>query len=55
MTDKKPTAYAIAVLFGLGAHSKHVYEGSVSEGDKERRRAKNRVARKSRRINRRSR
>ena len=39
--------------FPDGRNAKHVYGGTVSRGVKDRRRAKNRVARKSRQKNRR--
>lgn len=42
----------LAVLFALGNLGKHVYAGTVPAAVVERRRAKNRVARSSRRINR---
>ena len=45
--------FGLAVLLGLGHCKKHVYGGTVPEETKQQRRAANRVARKSRRINRR--
>lgn len=55
---KKPAAktpqqsdYGVAILLELN-RSKHIYEGTVDPAVKARRRAANRVARQSRRINR---
>lgn len=45
-------AFGLAVLFGLGGRGRHVYGGTVPWETKQNRRAKNRAARKSRRINR---
>lgn len=45
-----PSAYSVAVLMAL--QGKHVYQGTVAPAEKARRRAANRVARKSRRANR---
>jgi hypothetical protein len=42
--------YQLAILRGL--QSKHVYQGTVAPAEKARRRAANRVARRSRRTNR---
>lgn len=61
MTDEKsnPTRrhqqarFGLAVLFGLGQSKKHVYGGTIPHETKQHRRAANKVARKSRRINRR--
>lgn len=47
---RPPTEFEKAVLHGL--QSKHVYEGTVPDGVVEERRRRNKVARKSRRINR---
>ncbi|MFJ8815460.1 hypothetical protein [Amycolatopsis thermoflava] len=46
-----PSAFAIAVLLGLQSQ-RHVYGGTVPAETVARRRAKNRAARRSRRINR---
>ena len=40
------------VFVGLNTRGKHVYSGTVPEAEVARRRAKNKVARKSRRVNR---
>lgn len=45
------TSYARAILFGL--QRKHVYQGTVPETEVQRRRAKNRAARKARKAKRR--
>lgn len=47
-----PDNRGLAVLVGLGTTGKHVYAGTVPPATVERRRTKNRVARRSRRINR---
>lgn len=44
--------FGLAVLFGLGQSKKHVYGGTVDYYTKLERRARNKAARKSRRINR---
>jgi hypothetical protein len=44
----------LAVLLGLSSTGKHVYAGTVPPATVERRRAANKVARASRRANRRS-
>jgi hypothetical protein len=51
--DNQPSSYSVAVLFGLGFHDKHVYGGTVDPVTVAKRRARNKVARASRRINRR--
>jgi hypothetical protein len=56
--DKQPSAYSVMILLGLGAktgnrqYPGHVYEGTADPARVAQRRAKNRVARKSRRVNR---
>lgn len=45
-----PSGYSLAILMAL--QGKHVYSGTVSEAEKARRRAANKVARKSRKNNR---
>lgn len=55
-TGTQPSAYSIAILFGIGAKNAtggHVYEGTADPNRVAKRRAKNRVARASRRVNRR--
>lgn len=47
----EPSAYSVAILFGLGAWDKHVYSGTVPDHVKQNRRRRNRAARRSRRIN----
>lgn len=47
----EPTAYALAILMAL--QSKPVYRGTVPAATAAKRRAKNKVARKSRVVNRR--
>lgn len=42
----------LAILLALGKLGKHVYGGTVSHAEKTRRRASNKAARASRRINR---
>lgn len=42
----------LSALFALGASGKHIYSGSVPFAEVQRRRAANKVARVSRRINR---
>jgi hypothetical protein len=44
----------LVILMALGKLGKHVYGGTVSHAEKTRRRAANRTARASRRINRRA-
>jgi len=52
--DARPSKWGLAILGGLSARrSGQVYEGTASEMDVAARRAKNRQARKSRRVNRR--
>lgn len=56
---KQPSAYSVMILLGLGAktgdraYPGHVYEGTADPVRVAKRRAKNRVARASRRVNRR--
>jgi len=45
----------VVILVALGKLGKHVYAGTVSPAEKQHRRASNRAARRSRRINRRAR
>ena len=48
-----PNSFIQAIFLGLNSiPGKHVYEGTVPEAEVARRRAKNKVARKSRRVNR---
>lgn len=49
---REPTQFELAILNGLNMRRQHVYGGTVPAGEIERRRAKNKVARKSRRANR---
>ena len=42
------------ILAGLNSTGRHVYGGTVSHAEKSRRRAANKIARRSRRANRRS-
>lgn len=54
--NTQPSAYSVAILLGLGAKTStggHVYEGTANPHRVAKRRAANRVARTSRRINRR--
>ncbi|GLZ34855.1 hypothetical protein Lesp02_70420 [Lentzea sp. NBRC 105346] len=57
-TSGEPSSYSLAILLGLGAKNAdplrpgHVYEGTADPARVAKRRAKNRVARASRRINR---
>lgn len=44
--------YQVNILFGLNRTGKHIYSGTVPEAEKERRRKANKVARVSRRKNR---
>lgn len=48
----QPSAFSMAILLGLTARDQHVYGGTAPEHVVSRRRAKNRTARRSRRINR---
>jgi hypothetical protein len=51
----QPSSYSLAILHGLGvknANGAHVYEGTADPIRVAKRRAKNRVARRSRRVNR---
>jgi hypothetical protein len=50
--NQQQSAYGLAVLLGLGDTQKHVYGGTVSAATVARRRSKNRVARRSRAVNR---
>lgn len=45
-----PSGYALTILLAL--QEKHIYSGTVAPAEKARRRAANKVARKSRRANR---
>ncbi|MFD3594368.1 hypothetical protein ACFWU5_16715 [Nocardia sp. NPDC058640] len=49
-TDPFDTPYARAILFGL--QRKHVYQGTVDPAEVQRRRVRNRAARKARKITR---
>lgn len=48
----EPSRDQLVILLALERKNKHVYAGTVPAHVKARRRAKNKVARKSRRINR---
>lgn len=50
---REPTTYQKTLLLALTLRGKHVYGGTVTWATKQSRRAKDRVARKSRRANRR--
>lgn len=50
----EPNPSSVAALVALSTSGKHVYGGTVPEGVVARRRAKNKAARRSRRINRRA-
>jgi hypothetical protein len=45
-------AYQLAILLGLNRTGKHIYGGTVPAAEKDRRRKANKVARESRRKNR---
>lgn len=47
-----PTGYSLAILRGLNVGGKHVYAGTVPKHVVARRRTKNKVARKTRRVSR---
>lgn len=49
-TDRRSSSYGLAILGGL--QGKHVYQGTVPEGERARRRATNRRARASRKASR---
>lgn len=51
-TYEGPTAYQQAILVALMLTGKHVYEGTANPNKVAKRRAKNKVARASRRVNR---
>lgn len=51
-TDVQPNPYALALLLFMNLIGYPMYEGTVPAHVKARRRAKNKVARKSRRVNR---
>jgi hypothetical protein len=57
-STNQPSAYSVMILLGLGAktgnrqYPGHVYEGTADPVRVAKRRAKSRVARKSRRVNR---
>lgn len=50
-----PSAASLLMLLALNNSGKHIYAGTVPEAEVTRRRAKNKVARRSRRLNRRTR
>ena len=52
-TTTEPSAFSLAILGGLQGGARHVYAGTVSAAVKAKRRAANKVARASRRANRR--
>lgn len=52
LPDQRPTGWGLSILVGLGAAGKHVYGGTVPPETVTKRRAANRVARKSRKVNR---
>lgn len=47
-----PSPYAIRILLGLNRTGKHIYAGTVPAATIAKRRARNKVARASRRVNR---
>ena len=47
-----PTSYSLTILGALSGSGKHVYAGTVPYAERQRRRERNRVARRSRRANR---
>lgn len=52
LISRTPSVYERVILIALSRLGKHVYGGTVSRADVTARRRKNRVARKSRRVNR---
>jgi hypothetical protein len=53
MTDVTPVVvYQREVLFAMNRLGKQIYGGTVSDAEKQHRRAKNRVARAQRKVNR---
>jgi hypothetical protein len=52
--DYQPSEQSLAMLHALAATGKHVYAGTVPAATKRSRRAKNKIARRSRRLNRRA-
>lgn len=53
MSENEPSKDQLIMLLALTKLGRHVYTGTVPAAVKAKRRAKNRVARKSRKINRR--
>jgi hypothetical protein len=54
VTSTEPTSYALTILAAFSRRGVTVYPGTVSPAVKADRREKNRIARRSRRTNRRS-
>lgn len=54
LSDQRSSLIGRIILVGLQAKEKNIYQGTVPEGVVAERRRKNKVARKSRRINRRN-
>ena len=52
MNSAAPSRDQLIVLLAMNKLKKHIYEGTVTEKVKARRRAKNRVAKQSRKVNR---
>ncbi|GAB3471795.1 hypothetical protein [Actinophytocola sediminis] len=50
--NHQQSTYGLSILAALGLRDRHVYAGTVNHATKTNRRARNRVARRSRRINR---
>lgn len=50
-----PSEASVLMLLALNHSGKHIYGGTVAPAEVERRRAANKVARRSRRVNRRTR
>lgn len=50
--EKEPTNDQMVILLALNRSGKHIYSGTVTEKVKASRRVKNKLARKSRRTNR---
>jgi hypothetical protein len=51
-TDDRPNVYATLILLAMNKLHMHMYEGTVPPHVKARRRAKHRVAKQSRKVNR---
>lgn len=52
LPDQRPSTWGLTILVGLGRAGKHVYGGTVPAETVTKRRQANRVARKSRKVNR---